>query len=192
MPSPQASISVATPAALPRQNTCALPPTTHAIAMIENFFADTGMLFPFISKHSVMSQYQEAQATGFRAVRRSWLCLLNMIFAFATFTDTSNTPSLEKNISESLVFFHRAQDLLAESRFRLADLDLGNVYSSRNAWSCTKTASPMSPSHEPISTRNAKVRRDLDVAWISCSCGHSAWPPLRTTNDEFESSRVRD
>lgn len=158
MPSPQASISVATPAASSRQNACALPPATHALAMIEHFFSDTGIFFPFISKHSTISRYREARTTGFQGVRRSWLCLLNMIFAFATFTDTVNTHSLEKNIVESLVFFHRAQDLLAESRFRLADLELGKLPLSEHACSGTNTTSPMFAFDEPIPTGNAEVR----------------------------------
>jgi len=93
--------------------------------MIEHFFSDTGMLFPFVSKDYITRTYREAKANHYRGVRRSWLCLLNMIFAFATFTSISDLQSMEKNIAESKVYFNRAQDLLAASRLRLADLEIG-------------------------------------------------------------------
>lgn len=93
--------------------------------MIKHFFSDTGMLFPFVSKEYITRTYWAAKANQYRGVRRSWLSLLNMIFAFATFTSISDLQSMEKNIAESKVYFNRAQELLAASRLRLADLELG-------------------------------------------------------------------
>lgn len=96
-----------------------------AVKLIEHFFLDTGMLFPYISKQYITTSYQSARLRNFGGVKRSWLCLMNMIFAFATFTNISDDQSLEKNMVDSRIFFNRAQDLLNEARYRLADLDLG-------------------------------------------------------------------
>lgn len=93
--------------------------------MIEHFFSDTGMLFPYISKTYITSSYDVARTRNFGGVKRSWLCLLNMIFAFATFTKVFPNQSMEKNILDSKPYFNRAQELLADSKLRLADLDLG-------------------------------------------------------------------
>lgn len=132
MPSPQASVFAPTPATPASSSPCVLPSETHAMTMIQRFFADTGMLFPFISKEFIVNSYQAARATNYRRVKRSWLCLLNMIFAFATFTHSPGHRSMEKNIVESKVFFNRAQDLLAEWKLRLADLEVGESFRSDN------------------------------------------------------------
>ncbi|KAK5092502.1 hypothetical protein LTR70_005464 [Exophiala xenobiotica] len=125
IPSPQPSAYAPTPATPANPSPCLLPSEPHGSSMIEHFFSDTGMLFPFVSKEYITRTYWAAKANQYRGVRRSWLSLLNMIFAFATFTSISDLQSMEKNIEESKVYFNRAQELLAASRLRLADLELG-------------------------------------------------------------------
>lgn len=125
MQSPNQTTALATPRTPAFTNHCALPPWQRATALIEHFFSDTGMLFPYISKSYITSSYEAARTRNFSGVKRSWLCLLNMIFAFATFTKISPHESMENNILSSKPYFNRAHELLFESKFRLADLNLG-------------------------------------------------------------------
>lgn len=103
-----------------------LPSESRALHLIRLFFSDTGMLFPFIHEEGVLRTYAAARQNRFAAVGRSWLCLLNVIFAFATYISARPDQSAEKNAAESEIFIERAQALAAEIELKSANLETGN------------------------------------------------------------------
>ena len=92
--------------------------------MIDVFFSETGMLFPFIRKGYVLSAYTEAKIRGFAGMRKSFLCLLNMIFAKSCLLYPSNIP-LENGVAEAEDFFNRACKLFAGMDPRFHNIETG-------------------------------------------------------------------
>ncbi|KAI1324929.1 fungal-specific transcription factor domain-containing protein [Xylariaceae sp. FL0255] len=92
-------------------NIYVLPAEDHMASMIKDYFAKTGHLLPFIHEESFFQSYHNMKSTNFTTVRRTWLGLLNIIFAMAT--TLANTPHLpsERRIEESDVFYQRANGL---------------------------------------------------------------------------------
>lgn len=124
-PSPMASMSEASPAARHPANLRALPSEARALHLMKLFFSDTGMLFPYIHEEEILRTYTRAKENHFAGVSRSWLCLLNVIFAFATYVSARPDLPAEKNATESEVFFERAQGLSAEIDMKSANVQTG-------------------------------------------------------------------
>ncbi|WXC64836.1 hypothetical protein SNK03_010647 [Fusarium graminearum] len=96
-----------------------LPPDEVMKRLISAYFANTGLLFPFIHQQEFLDTYQRFQASGFRTdVRRTWLGLLNMILAMATCTSCWEDSGSEKHFEESDIFYRRAQELCQTQMFR--------------------------------------------------------------------------
>ena len=106
-------------------NVRSLPAESRALHLIRLFFSDTGMLFPYIHEHAILRTYSAARRSRFAAVSRSWLCLINVIFAFATCLSARPDQSAEKNAAESEIFIERAQALSAEIEMKSASLETG-------------------------------------------------------------------
>lgn len=85
----------------------ALPAERRILQLLHLFFSDTGMLFPYVHHEEIVSTYFTMKRARFVGVRRSWLCLLNIIFAFSTSSLRPNqTP--DDDPTEAAVFFDRA------------------------------------------------------------------------------------
>lgn len=117
--------SETSPVARQSINIRSLPQENKALLLIRLFFADTGMLFPYIHEESVLRTYANARRNRLTAVSRSWLCLLNVIFAFATYISAKPDQTAEKNAAESDVFIERAQALASEIELKSARLETG-------------------------------------------------------------------
>lgn len=103
-----------------------LPPDEVMKRLISAYFANTGLLFPFIHQQEFLDTYQRFQASGFRTdVRRTWLGLLNMILAMATCTSCWEDSGSEKHFEESDIFYRRAQELCQTQMFRGTTLEIG-------------------------------------------------------------------
>jgi hypothetical protein len=85
----------------------ALPPDEDCMRLIHQYFARTGVLFPYIHEESFIATYNTFKATNFRKVRRSWLGLLNMILAMATRTAVNSRLSAQEREEQSDTFFVR-------------------------------------------------------------------------------------
>lgn len=104
-----------------------LPPGCEMRSLIELYFTATGALYPFIDRHKFFETYQQMIDHGISSVRRSWLGLLNMMFAMATSanfghhrTVTADTPN-----SSSDLFYKRAM-ILSDRQIRYAtSLEVG-------------------------------------------------------------------
>ncbi|KAF5235599.1 hypothetical protein FAUST_6967 [Fusarium austroamericanum] len=93
--------------------------------LISAYFANTGLLFPFIHQQEFLDTYQRFQASGFRTdVRRTWLGLLNMILAMATCTSCWEDSGSETHFEESDIFYRRAQELCQTQMFRGTTLEI--------------------------------------------------------------------
>ena len=115
--------SETSPIARQHINIRSLPAENRALHLIKLFFSDTGMLFPYIHEQEIVRTYSAARRSRFTVVSRSWLCLINVIFAFATYISAKPDQSAEKNAAESEVFIERAQALAAEIDMKSASLE---------------------------------------------------------------------
>jgi hypothetical protein len=103
-----------------------LPPDEVMKRLISAYFANTGLLFPYIHEQEFLDTYQRFQASGFRTdVRRTWLGLLNMILAMATCTSCWEDSGSETHFEESDIFYRRAQELCQTQMFRGTTLEIG-------------------------------------------------------------------
>lgn len=126
-PSPITTLLSETSPVAARQgvNVRSLPYEDRALHLIKLFFSDTGMLFPYIHEEGILRTYAAARRNRFAAVSRSWLCLLNTIFAFATYVSARPDQPAEKNAAESEIFIERAQALATEIELKSASLETG-------------------------------------------------------------------
>jgi hypothetical protein len=102
-------------------NIYALPTDPVARQLLAWYFSNTGVLFPYIHEQSFMATFEQVSKDGFRGVRRTWLALLNMVFAHAAVhaRDTNTTPGSVDSIAfradaESEMYFKRAYGLFSE------------------------------------------------------------------------------
>ena len=117
------TFSETSPIARQHINIRSLPAESRALLLIKLFFSDTGMLFPYIHEQDILRTYSAARRSRFTVVSRSWLCLVNVIFAFATYISAKPDQSAEKNAAESEIFIERAQALSAEIEMKSASLE---------------------------------------------------------------------
>lgn len=85
-----------------------LPDTADALALVDLFFATTGMLFPYIDRQELISKYHQLISTNLRTARKSWLGLLNMVLAMATSASSGGPFSACERSGQSDTFFRRA------------------------------------------------------------------------------------
>ncbi|KIX01785.1 uncharacterized protein Z518_09512 [Rhinocladiella mackenziei CBS 650.93] len=121
--SPVTTLSETSPTARQHVNIRSLPSESRALHLIRLFFSDTGMLFPYIHEQDILRSYSAARRNRFTSVGRSWLCLLNVIFAFATYISARPDQPAEKNAAESEIFIERAQALSADIELKSANLE---------------------------------------------------------------------
>ena len=102
---------------------CALPPEEEILLLVDLFFSDTGMLFPYIHKDSLLQTWTTAKRSNFRSIRRSWLCLLNMIMAFATCISARQDLPVQVSAANAEIFFNRAYALAGNMAFTSGSLE---------------------------------------------------------------------
>ena len=102
---------------------CALPSEEEVLHLVDLFFSDTGMLFPYIHKDGLLQTWATAKSNSFRSIRRSWLCLLNMIMAFATCVSASHDLPVEVSAANAEVYFMRAYALAGNMAFTSGSLE---------------------------------------------------------------------
>ncbi len=102
-----------------------LPSESRALHLIRLFFSDTGLLFPYVHEEGVLRAYAAARQNRFMAVGKSFLCLVNVIFAFATYISARPDQTAEKNAAESEIFIERAQALVSDIELKSTNLETG-------------------------------------------------------------------
>ena len=98
-----------------------LPPDCEMRSLIELYFTTTGVLYPFIEHQNFLETYQQMIDHGISSVRRSWLGLLNMMFAMATSANFGHhrTVTADASNSSSDLFYKRAM-ILSDRQIRYA------------------------------------------------------------------------
>jgi len=107
----------------PRVNMYTLPPEDRTWALIREYFQKTGQLLPFIHEQSFCDTYFQMKQNNFTMARRTWLGLLNIIFAMAT-TLSVEAYGSAKRIEESEVYYQRANALCDKEFKRNVSLEL--------------------------------------------------------------------
>lgn len=120
-PSPVNTPSVTSPDDRSQVDALALPPNSQADRLIELFFSETGLLFPFVQKRYVMATFDAAKTRLFSRMHKSFLCLLNAIFAISAHID--DHP--ETSPSDAETFFQRSNVLLSQVDPRMNNVETG-------------------------------------------------------------------
>lgn len=120
----QAATTMATPALAP-VNIYALPPDHRAWSLIEQYFQKTGQLLPFIHETSFCETYVQMRRERFTKVSRTWLGLLNIVFAISASLSSKDDISPAERIQESDIYYQRANGLCDRVSKRSASLEIG-------------------------------------------------------------------
>lgn len=102
----------------------ALPPPDEADDLLRHYFATVNLMVPCIHEDSFRAMYRRARSEGLRVVRRSWLGVLNMMFAIATNVQTPISPPIER-ATRSDMYFERAVELSRPEILGRLSLELG-------------------------------------------------------------------
>ena len=105
----------------------ALPSESQAAGLLNLFFNETGMLFPFIQQNYVLMGYNFAKTRGFAGMRKSFLCLLNAIFAIAANLDEDP----EMNPHDAEIFYQRGNAVLSQIEPRMNNVETGSASYNR-------------------------------------------------------------
>ncbi|CEL11170.1 hypothetical protein ASPCAL14275 [Aspergillus calidoustus] len=100
-----------------------LPPDEETLSLIDQYFADTGMLFPYIHEETFRETYAQLKSNH-TVTRRTWLGVLNIVLALATLSTVLPVGDGEKRRVEAEAFYHRANALCAEHVMNGASLEI--------------------------------------------------------------------
>ncbi|KFY82436.1 hypothetical protein V500_10548 [Pseudogymnoascus sp. VKM F-4518 (FW-2643)] len=111
-----------------RVNLYKVPAFAEGVALIRQFFATVGMMLPCFYEDHFLESYEQAAQNAFGGIRRPWLAILNMMFAFSTTVSTTSLP-MKKFADESDTYYQRAlglatQDVLNSSSLETIQLSL--------------------------------------------------------------------
>jgi hypothetical protein len=115
----------------PRLNLYALPVEEESSELVQRYFSNTGLLFPYLDETAFMETYQTMRASNFTKVRKTWLGLFNMVLAFAISTAASAGLSAEKRTEMSDLYYQRALGLYHREMFRGSSVELGGYFPCR-------------------------------------------------------------
>ena len=191
--SPAVTMSETSPISRYAVTTRSLPSEARAVSLIMLFFSDTGMLFPYVHEGEILRSYAAAKENHFVSVSRSWLCLLNVIFAFATYISAHPEQPAEKNAADSEIFIERAQALSSEIELRTASIETGGQSYIPSFSELTDSLSSSVPViNDPISSRNAKIGANMESSWTCSPCRYSTGPTLEICLRRSKSVGVGD
>jgi hypothetical protein len=103
----------------------ALPPPQETLELVQKYFSDTGLLFPYIYPPTFLETLQHALEDNLRKIRRTWLGLLNMMLAMVKIT--AEKPA-EIRIAEANMFYQRALGLCGNEMLRGTTTEVGEFY----------------------------------------------------------------
>lgn len=93
--------------------------------LVDVFFRGIGLVFPYIHEHTFRTSFAQVQRRGFKQVRRTWLALLNMIFAQAKRNYCPGDDFPERSRMDSYLFYSRALSLSSEVMLQAPNLETG-------------------------------------------------------------------
>lgn len=102
-----------------------LPSDEQSWDLLNIYFSKTGQLLPFIHEPSFRETYLQMKSNNFNNVRRTWLGLLNIIFAIAMSLSNNGDIPAQQRIERSDIFFQRANALCDQDSRRNTSLEMG-------------------------------------------------------------------
>ena len=92
-------------------NTYFIPDEIQVHSLLDQYFTNTNILYPFINQESFLATYENALRSNFDGIRRTWLGLLNILMAFGSITSVDPKINGADKIQSAEVFYKRAHDL---------------------------------------------------------------------------------
>ncbi|KAF9889017.1 hypothetical protein FE257_007994 [Aspergillus nanangensis] len=89
-----------------------IPPWDEAVALVDGFFANTGSLFPYLCRTTVLESLTSIQEDREGIVSGPQICIINMVLAFAMIHSSSAVPLME-HMGRADQFFRRSLSILA-------------------------------------------------------------------------------
>ncbi|KAI5241795.1 hypothetical protein E4T42_07885 [Aureobasidium subglaciale] len=170
-----------------------LPPHAEIERLLLAYFANTGLIFPYVHERSFMESYQQCRQSKFKHVRRTWLGLLNIILAMAVSTQHEHGISAAKRIAESELYYERAKSLCGDQMLRGSSLEMGipmMLHLIRtNAYILSSTI-PFA--YESVSSRCAKACSNMDDSRARCQSWPVDWTALKLCCQSLFSRGKRD
>lgn len=74
----------------------ALPSQAEADSLLHRYFTTVNLMIPCIHEESFRDTYSKIHSVGLQGCRRSWLALLNMMFAIATNVTAATSTTHEQ------------------------------------------------------------------------------------------------
>lgn len=145
-----------------------MPSETETRFLINHYFRNTGLLFPYIHELSFLQEYEQFKLSGFQKTRRTWLGLLNMILAMSTNTMVDASQAAEDRIAKSHSFYRRAMALCDHQIFRGTTVETGMALFALDVVLVLTIYSSVPHSYESIFTRHTKVGSNVDNTWLGC------------------------
>ena len=134
LPEREGQLLNSTPPSTPaRANPYILPPKPLVLQLLQLYFTRCAKLFPYIDEREFYEEYNKAELSGFHQIRRSWLALLNIVFAMALQLDGSGFERDERTRLAD-TFYQRSRGLHHEIR-------VNTVESSKPLFRCPKRSS---------------------------------------------------
>lgn len=103
-----------------------LPLEEEVRPLLQKYFANTGMLFPYLHAPTFMHTYEEVLQKR-QPVKRTWHALLNMVLAITVSTDIEESNDAAQRSQRSRGFYRRAMDLSNVLTSSYASLETGEV-----------------------------------------------------------------
>lgn len=116
-----------------REDPHSLPDNIKMDELIDDYFMNTGLLYPYIHESTFREYYEQMKATRFAQVRRTWLALLNIILATSVKSAFNPVKSPENRISEAFIYYQRAVKICGDDMYRGSSLEIGN-FPRRRYW----------------------------------------------------------
>ena len=135
----------------------ALPRQEQALRLIDLFFNDTGLLFPYVHEKYIRTRLNFARLKGTQQVSSHFLALLNAIFAMAAHIDHASEQELlnSRPDLDAETFFTRARLLLGKSQRPTVERGRSRHRYKSPVRQLTLNSS-MSVVNVPISSRNSE------------------------------------
>jgi hypothetical protein len=102
----------------------ALPPEDAANSMLQLYFNTVNLMIPCVHEDSFRQTLFQMKTEGAESMRRSWLGVLNMMFAVSTNVMTTTTPTHDR-AAQSNTFYERAMELVSPEILGRPSVELG-------------------------------------------------------------------
>lgn len=156
-----------------------LPQEREGKALVTSFFSNTGWLFPFMHEETFMNRYLATSGDRISQTSRSWLGLLNIVFAMAISTHYDPHLNAEERFTKSAVYYERGLSLCSRDVLKGANMDIGPYLDQRSGLSFNNSDNSTLPfALGPIPSGNEIHDGGLVREGSDGQSSIPAWPPV--------------